>query len=440
MKRLFLLLAVISVAFTSCREKPGPDDPYTDEQKARDGLFDLMSYIYFWRSNLPVVDKDDYAGPAELLEAMRYKDKDKWSFVADFDEFMASMQGEFVGHGISMALDTNDVVRVVMLYRNSDLWPQKVRRGWIVKQINDVDIAPIFISGDWAAYNSLMGPATVNRTNKFLFGKPDGTDVVLYSTKASFTVNSVLADTVFDISGHKIAYFCFESFIDPSEGELNTIFADFATQGAQDLIIDLRYNGGGYMDIAQQLASLCVNNTFTDDVCYKLKYNSYVSAEWDKSYNFIAAQNSLDLDRVVFITSRGTASASEVVINSLKPYMDVYLVGDSTHGKPCGMNLWGYPFDASDETEYDYVFAPITFEYTNSLNEGAFYDGMEPDEKATDDIMHDFGDTEEHSLKTALALLLGTKSGNNAGYHPVHVFSEGQQRPENLFLRDLRKE
>ncbi len=433
MKRFFLIVALIAVALYGCKKTPDPGPG--DDILARDGLYQLMDYIYLWKNNIPNgIVKADYDNPADLLEAMRYKDKDKWSFVADYQDFIASMSGEFVGHGISMALDTNDVVRIAMIYENSDLWADGVRRGWIVKKINNTAIAPIFIAKDGAAYNALMGLSEAGITNTFLFEDPDGAEVSLTSTKASFTVNTVLADTVFDIEGQKIAYLCFESFLEPSEGELNTAFADFTAKGATDLIIDLRYNGGGYMNVANQLASLCMNKADTTKVCYNLKYNAYVAADWNETYKFTPTDNPLGLDRVVFITTRSSASASEVVINSLKPYINVCIVGDTTHGKPCGMNLFGFPFDANTETDMTYVFAPISFEYTNSLNYGGFYAGMVPDILATDDIMHDFGDTEEHSLKAALAFLTITKSASESPFHKTKVFHENRERPSDLFL------
>jgi len=139
---------------------------------------------------------------------------------------------------------------------------------------------------------------------------------------------------------------------------------------------------------------------------------------------------------VVFITTRGSASASEVVINSLKPYVDVKLVGDTTHGKPAGMNLWGFPFPSNTDPDpdYQYVFAPITFEYVNSLDEGQFYEGMAPDVRAADDITHDFGDPEEASLKAAIGLLEGKKSASAMPFRRNRVWSEGSQLPTELFL------
>ncbi len=190
------------------------------------------------------------------------------------------------------------------------------------------------------------------------------------------------------------------------------------------------------MDIAQQLSSLVMKDTDTTKVCYTLKYNSLVGPDWDESYKFVRTESPLGLDRVVFITSRSSASASEVVINSLKPYVNVTIVGDTTHGKPAGMNIWGYPFpsNSNPDPDYEYVFAPITFEYVNSAGEGRFYEGMVPDIMAADDITRDFGDPQEASLAAAIGFLQGTKAKSSSPVRRSRVFSEGDQLPENLYL------
>jgi C-terminal processing protease CtpA/Prc len=438
MKKVLLISLIVIPVLFGCKKDPVPEvNPPTLEERARDGLYDLMKYVYLWYNTMPTVKVSDYDGPEEILEALRYLPRDKWSFVTDYESFMASMQGSFVGHGIRLSLDNAGNVRVVSLYEGSDLWPKGVRRGWIVKEINGTLIAPIFISGDNTAYNNLMGPSTAGITNTFKFINPDGQELTFTSTKASFTINSVTAAKILDLPGGKTGYLAFETFIDPSEQELNEAFANFKANNVTDLIIDLRYNTGGYMDIAQQLSSLVLTLNDTTKVCYKLTYNSLVGPEWNETYKFIRTASPLGLDRVVFITTRSSASASEVVINSLMPYVDVKIVGDTTHGKPAGMNIWGFPFpsESDPDPDYEYVFAPITFEYLNASDQGRFYDGIPPDVKAADDITRDFGDPEEASLKAAIGVLQGTKSGSALPVRRPRIWSEaGNQLPTELFL------
>ena len=302
-------------------------------------------------------------------------------------------------------------------------------------------LAPVFINAvatrDWSAYDNLMGPATVGLTNTFLFQKPDETEVTYSSTKSSFTANSVPAYNVIDLSSGKTGYLCFDAFIDPAEGELNEAFAFFKANNVTDLIIDLRYNGGGDLDRAQQLASLVMAAADTTKICYKLKYNNTVSADWNQTYKFAKTTSPLGIERVVFITTRSTASASEVVISALKPYVTVSLVGDTTYGKPVGMNIWGYPFPSTStpEPDYKYAFGPITFEYVNASDWGGFYDGIIPDVMANDDITRDFGDPEELSLKAAIAVLEGTKAGSAVPLRRNIIRSEGEQLPADLIVR-----
>lgn len=441
MKKILLITAILIPLVFSCKKEPEPEPIVpTMAEKARNDLYDLMKVVYLWYDKIPTIKVSDYKGPEDILEAMRYVPTDKWSFVANYDDFMNMMGGSFVGHGISLALDPGNQVRIVSIYHNCDLWPKGVRRGWIVKEVNDTPLAPIFISGNNTAYNNLMGPATAGLTNKFLFIKPDGTEVTYTSTKASFTINSVTAATVLDLPSGKTGYLCFETFIEPSEQELNEAFSYFKANNITDLIIDLRYNGGGYLSIAQQLASLVMGSADTTKVCYKLKYNNLVAADWNESYKFMKTASPLGLNRVVFITTGSTASASEVVINSLKPYITVKLVGTTTYGKPTGMNLWGYPFPTSSDPnpDYQYIFGPVTFEYVNALNEGGFYNGMAPDVTASDDITHDFGDPEELSLKAAIGVLEGTKAASALPVISNKIYTEGKQLPDNLFLGPVK--
>lgn len=439
MKKI-LIITLLAVAILSGCRKPPPDPGpgrATIQELARDGLYEVMQDAYLWYYTMPNVNLEEYPGPEYLLEALRYREKDPWSFVTSYQAFMASMQGSFVGHGIRMGLDTDNNVRVVSLYkRPDDLWSEGVRRGWIVKEINGTPIAPIFISGNNSAYDNLMGPPTAGVTNSFRFITPEGEAVTINSTKRDFIINSVTEAKVLDTEGGKTGYLCFETFIDPSEQELNDAFAMFKAANVTDLIIDLRYNGGGYMDIAQQLASLVISPDNIDKVCYKLVYNNKMAPGWNESFNFIETESPLGLDRVVFITTRSSASASEVVINSLKPFIDVKIVGDATHGKPAGMNVFGFPFakPGGPTPDYRYVFAPITFEYLNADDEGRFYGGMEPDVFAADDVTHDFGDPEEASLKAALDLLQGRKAAPALRPEAARIWSEGDQLPNDLIL------
>jgi len=394
MKKLFYLLLALLIISASCK-KEEPEPVVTDDLPAlsRDTLYYIMKHWYYWYDLMPSVTKENYADPYTLLEALRYKEIDKWSFVADYNEFMAEMDGIFVGHGFRIGLDKSLNARIAMIYNNSPLYDEGVRRGWIVKQINGYDIASILLANDSEAYLEAIGPSDAGVTNNFLFQRPDGTEVSISSTKQSFTINSVILYDTLHLSSGITGHLVFESFIKPSENELDTAFAFFKDNNVQDLILDLRYNSGGYLYIAQQLASYIAGNSNTGVIFASLNYNDK-NQDYNVDYPFKTSSYPLSLPRLVVISTRLTASASEAVMNGLKPHLNLVSIGDTTTGKPMGMNGW----PCADT----YFFWPVTFKIVNSIDEGEYYDGIAPSKICTDDITHDFDDRNEECLKEAI--------------------------------------
>ena len=256
MKKLAILLPFLILGFSSCKKDVAPESKNAViDAQARDDLYNVMNEYYFWYNLMPVVVKTDYKNPSDLLDAMEYKTLDRWSFVQTYQEFLNMNQGAFVGHGISMGLDPSNQVRIAQIYSRSPLYPLGVRRGWIVKKINGTDLAPIFNSKDSAAYNHAIGHSTVGLINTFLFQTPAGKDTTITSAKDSFKLNTVIfADTLHlksGITGHLV----FDQFIPPSNQELQTAFTYFSQNNIKDLIVDLRYNGGGDLNVLTNMAS-----------------------------------------------------------------------------------------------------------------------------------------------------------------------------------------
>jgi len=410
MNKICLSAIIILLITLSCKKEDiTPVTNTSTETEANEALYQLMNEWYLWYNYLPVVNPADYKDPYELMDALRYKKYDRWSFVADYNEFRASEQGTFVGHGIRMGLDDSKKVRIVMIYKRSPLYVYGVRRGWIIKKLNDVDLDSVFLSGDAATYNQLIGPALEGITNKFLFETPEGKDSTIVTTKAKFTLNSVLLDTIYNLSSGKTGYLVFNEFIEPSPEELKSSFQKFKQNEVKDLILDLRYNTGGILDVATELASY-ISGQSKSNLFLRLTYNDIISAKLLKDTTFkkeyeledtIYFKNTLypiNLNRLIVICTYETASASEAVINGLKPYLNnIVLVGDTTNGKPTGMNVFIYP-----NRSPKYVYAPVTFKIVNKNNYGDFFGGMPPDRRVADDITHDFGDKNELCLKAAI--------------------------------------
>jgi C-terminal processing protease CtpA/Prc len=420
MKKLIFLPVLFLALFISCKKDPvSPGDAMTDTM-ARDSLYYIMKEWYYWNNLMPAVVKENYADPYELLDAMRYKSVDRWSFVADYDEFMAEMQGTFVGHGFRIGVDSEAKARIVMIYNNSPLYANGVRRGWIIKKINGVDPAPILISQDAEAYSSLIGPGNPGITNIFIFTKPDGTDVTISSTKSTFQVNTVLVYDTLHLTTGITGHLVFESFITPSSAELATAFAFFKANGIKDLILDLRYNSGGYLSIAQTLASYIGGDVLQGSVFAKLQYNPD-HQDANSTFLFKATPYSLGLSRLVVISTRSTASASEAVMNGLKPYVNVVSIGDTTNGKPTGMNGW--------DIAQKYYMWPVTFKMVNSQNQGEYFDGIFPLKYFPDDITHDFIDRQEICLKEAIRYI-ETGSVSTKGLEVIRRYPQFSEKPE----------
>src|ERR1035437_667865 len=153
MKKLIFLPVIFLTLFLSCKKdniKPATTSGLTPAM-ARDTLYYIMEEYYYWYNLMPAVTKENYADPYTLLEAMRYKTLDRWSYILTGDEYNAQVNGTFVGHGFRIGLDEAGNARIAMIFTNSPLYANGVRRGWIVKKINGVDLAPILIQNDAAA-------------------------------------------------------------------------------------------------------------------------------------------------------------------------------------------------------------------------------------------------------------------------------------------------
>jgi carboxyl-terminal processing protease len=432
MKKLIIAFSILLVLFSSCKKTDVTPVTTLTPVMGRDSLYYIMKQWYYWY-NMPesqavnTTNKENYNDPYQLLEAMRYKALDRWSFVADYDQFNAEMQGTFVGHGFRIGLDPNGKARIALIYNKSPLYSEGVRRGWIVKTINGTPVAPILMAGDGTAYTTLIGKSQAGITNIFVFTKPDGTDVTISSTKSTFTLNTVLLSETLQLSTGPTGHIVFDSFITPSSAELATAFAEFKANGIKDLILDLRYNSGGYLSIAQTLASYIGGDGIKGSVFAKMQYNDQHPNMANTSFLFTATSYSLALPRLIVITTRSTASASEAVMNGLVPFCNVVSIGDTTNGKPTGMNGW--------EIGKKYSMWPITFKMVNAQDHGDYFKGLFPVKLVTDDITHDFSDPQELCLKEAIHYVeTGAVSKGTVQFSRHSQFSEKPGYLNNAFV------
>jgi C-terminal processing protease CtpA/Prc len=255
----------------------------------------------------------------------------------------------------------------------------------------------------------------------------------------NYAENPILLDTVYNISGKNIGYFVYNFFArDKGDGsvayekELNGIFAKFKSEQIDELIVDLRYNGGGAVTATQSLASMISERKTSDVFCF-YQYNSllheYFSAQ-EADFNLLYFVKTIDrednsgiivesvpinslsgLSTVHFIVTGNSASASELLINGLKPYMKVVLVGDTTYGKNVG-SITIYEENVEKQKTNKWGMQPIIVKMANANRYSDYGDGFIPDRRAREldegFAIKQLGDTSEVLLKTALNLISGT--------------------------------
>lgn len=384
-------LALCILAFTllvSCSKSDT-----SPNMEANKDLMSIMDDYYLWYDKMPSVKYENYYSPNELLEALRYRELDKWSYITTRQEIEAYYDdAQFIGFGIGMAFDQNGKLWITFIFDDSPLRKHGVDRGWRIDALNGVKPTPSNV-------NDLFGPSNVGVTVDFAMINPDGETVRFSASKRAVTMNTVLLDTVYSAGQGKVAYIVLKGFIGKTNQELDQAFGNFLSQGVSDLIVDLRYNTGGLVDAASYLSDLMAGYTANNQILGTYVHNEKQS-KLNKPIYIKKRANSLNISRAVFITSGQSASASELAINGLFPYLDLTLVGSKTYGKPVGMYVF-----TSDS--YDWAFIPICFKILNANNEGDYYNGIPVDINQIDGINYPFGNLDEPCLNSAIAFIQG---------------------------------
>jgi hypothetical protein len=376
----FLFLVGILIMLSSC-EKEKIESP---RETANEEFYLLMKDWYLWNTTLPEINPGDYGSPVDMLEDLRYKELDRWSYVTTVEEFTAYYeQAAYTGYGFGHATDEAGNRRITFVFNESPLKDIGVERGWILQEIDGELITPE------TNLNAVLDEAAA-----FTFLNPDGEPVTQTFAAKEMTMNTVLLSEVIEMSDRKVGHLVFKSFLGPSEQELENAFEAFQTAGVTELILDLRYNGGGQMDIATLLAGLIIPESLDGNVFATYEHNDKKKEE---NYNYLMKAHplSLNLETLYVITSGNSASASEALVNGLSPFIQVVSIGTQSYGKPVGM----YAF--YQDTDY-YAYVPVTFKISNSEGYGEYYDGLPVAMEVADDITRAFDDPQEACLHQAL--------------------------------------
>ena len=357
---------------------------------------DQLNRYYYWYQHLPAdVNPARFTSPEAYLDAVRYRPIDNsYSYIttaAANEAFYSDSQ--FIGFGFGQQTTASEM-RVLQVYDDSPALEAGLSRGDRITHVNGQSVASMVVNG---TIGNAFGATEIGVVAEIEFVKPSGEQRSARMVKRLVTIPTVSLTQVVDVNGRKVGYLFFRNFVRPSITALDDAFAALKAAGATELILDLRYNGGGLVDVAVHLASLIGGTRTSGQVMINWVHNDRVGPILNKTTRFDETpEQTLNLHRLVVITTRGSASASELIINSLRPYIPVTVIGDTTFGKPVGQ----YGFNFCEK-----VLVPVAFSLKNVNNEGDFFDGIAADCAATDDISYQLGNPSEASYAEALTFL-----------------------------------
>lgn len=380
------MLAACLVISRDARAQSGACSVLAQTTFVRDALQDA----YLWYREVPDLDPAAYGSPEAYLAAARVRPRDAtFSYIqarAASDAFYSESQ--FIGLGLSTSVNGSEL-RVLQVFDASPASDAGMDRGTRIEAIDGRAVDALIADG---TIDSAFGPSESGLAVTVRFTTSGGVRRELELRKRPVTIPTVSLTRVFDIDGRKVGYLFFRNFVRPSVAALDDAFAALRSAGVTELVLDLRYNGGGLVDVAVHLASLIAGTPARDQVFAESRHNDR-NRRLDAVLRFSDPPRALALQRLIVIATPASASASELVINGLRPFVPVTIVGNHTYGKPVGQYL--FPF-------CDKVLAPVAFAMVNANGEGDYFDGLPADCPAGDDIEHALGDTAEASLAEAL--------------------------------------
>jgi carboxyl-terminal processing protease len=388
-------VAAAVVAACGGGETAGIDACDVSSQKT--WLRTYMADRYYWSGASPDPEPAGYASVQAYFDALRYPGDaltpgDRWSYLSDsaaFNQFFS--EGRTLGYGIFVnGLEGVLPLKLRYIEPASPAAVAGLKRGDTIVSVNGRSAADLMAAHDFSAFS----PAREGDTLVMVLADGAGTRTVTL-TAATHDLTPVSVASVLTLpSGTRAGYLVLKDFITQAEGPLAAAFAQFRAAGATELIIDLRYNGGGRVSTSNVLASLVAGASRSGEVFTRLRFNAKHRAS-DTVYRLDGAPGPA-FSRVVVLTGPRTCSASELVVNGLKPYANVVTIGGATCGKPFGFN----PTESCATT-----FSAVNFESFNGLDQGRYYAGIGATCDVSDDFSRELGDPAEKLTAAASSYL-----------------------------------
>lgn len=490
-KYVYLFAGLLALACSKDNETLGPGGPDPDpnaDVTVQDFMWQAMNLWYFWQGDVSDLSDDRFTTMADYTEFLASETnpenfffnkltftEDRFSFLnQDYKELTQNLAGISRSNGLEFGLtyndangndqlDTTDPVFGVVRYivPNSNASTADIERGELFMGVDNQDlnggnyIGLLF--GDNASYTLKMADLVDGELT------PNGKTVAL-TKEEGLVENPVFLVKSFDINGQKIGYLMYNGFTNEFDEDLNDAFGVLVNEGVTDLVLDLRYNSGGSVNSSRLLSSM-VYGRRTNDLYLRQRWNDKIQAAFTRDdatalNDYFADRtgagstiNTLNLTRVYILTTRGTASASELVINGLDPYIDVIKIGTTTTGK----NEFSLTMvDDPDRPGAPFIYSPARENFINpdnlwaiqplvgrNENRDGFSDytsGFAPDIEVRESLenMGVLGDANEPMLARAIQEITGVsaKVGLQAGT-PFDAFTHsGMFKPlrDNMVL------
>ncbi|WP_299276066.1 S41 family peptidase [uncultured Psychroserpens sp.] len=464
LKLCIVLLLVASV--TSCFEDR--DDNSISASEINDFVWKGMNAVYLYKDNIPDLANDrfssnedyanylnSFAAPETLFESLIFEREvvDRFSIIIpDYIEFEQLLAGTSKSNGLEFnfylkpgsATEVFGIIRLVL--NNSVASGLGLERGQIFDAVDGIALST-------SNLNTLLNQDTY--TLNFATYNDNGTEMIeddtivssndsIELTKQVYTENPIHQTNIIDVDGENVGYLVYNGFNSNFNTQLNDAFAEFAANNVQHLVLDLRYNPGGSVNTASLLGSM-ITGQFNGDIYSKLVFNSDQQAS-NTNFTFVNnfngnTINSLNLNKVYVLTTSRSASASELVINSLSAYIDVVQIGDATTGKTqASITI----YDSPDLTSVDinpnhtYAMQPLVANSINVNDVAVPSDGLAPD-IALIESPRNFGilgDINEPLLALALADIQGLgRFGNfQIDFHPIRTDINIKPIEENMYI------
>lgn len=443
-----LILSIITVFFFSCTKDENNAVPA--DVVINNFIWKGLNQYYLWQGDVPDLadnkfgnqnDLNNYlrstANPSDFFQNLLYKPKSKFTtgavdrFSIIFDDYEALegiLSGNTLNNGADFGLKYTDASRTSIfgwiryVLPNSDAAAKNVQRGMIFTGINGQTLTASNYQQLLATTTYTINLADYTNNNGTEVITPNGNSITL--TGSQIAENATYKTAVITNGTHKIGYLMYNGFYsdEANETALNNAFGQLKSESLTEFVLDLRYNSGGSIATATRLASM-IKGAY-GQVFAKQQWNAkaqayYESSNPDDLINYFTDKlgkgqtiNTLNLSKIYILTSQATASASELVINGLKPYMTVVQLGDKTVGKNVGsVTLYDSAnFGKSGaNANHKYAMQPLVLKIVDKNAFGDYTDGLQPDTPYVENFANlgVIGDANEPLLKLAIDRIIG---------------------------------